>query len=449
MNRLVVTALGAFAMLGCVASSPPRTAGVRRYMSLSETYSAAPSHPAPFATAFIFLPGATTRQAVRFQNVNGMAIYQGDIMLGPTHLVSAWYALPRFAYNPNIKGAVATNSPSHLWPGAVIPYEIDASVTPQNRELVLWAVAHVSAESVVTVRPRTPVDADYVVFTQTGDVHGGCASYVGKKGGTQEVWVGGCTVRGSVVHELGHAAGFRHEQSRSDRDNYVTINWQAISPGNEEQFEIVKDAVDIGGYDYGSIMHYSRRAFSKNGDDTIIVKDPNASIGNREGLSISDKAALAQLYAGSGPPTVGLPKVAPPKVAPPGTTPVVGFGGSYTSNRGNVSCSDLNTVVTCSFSGGSMTCVSQGSQLSCSWLGGGQGLAVFAQQANGDLRGSYGDLVSNNSRGAWDLVRTGGGAAAPPPGIPGFPGFPGLPPLPVLPPGFPTFPFPAALPLGR
>ena len=51
-------------------------------------------------------------------------------------------------------------------------------------------------------------------------------------------------------------------------------------------------------YDYDSVMHYSRRAFSKDRRslDTIVPKDPNARIGQRDGLSKVDVQQLKSLY---------------------------------------------------------------------------------------------------------------------------------------------------------
>ena len=55
---------------------------------------------------------------------------------------------------------------------------------------------------------------------------------LGMIGGRQIVSIGrGCEYKGIVQHEILHALGRVHEQSRPDRDNYVIINRNNIQPG--------------------------------------------------------------------------------------------------------------------------------------------------------------------------------------------------------------------------
>ena len=42
-----------------------------------------------------------------------------------------------------------------------------------------------------------------------------------------------CMVSGIIQHELTHVLGFYHEQSRPDRDTYVSIQWSNIQPGTD------------------------------------------------------------------------------------------------------------------------------------------------------------------------------------------------------------------------
>ncbi|MFO0759223.1 MAG: M12 family metallopeptidase [Byssovorax sp.] len=305
---------------GCGSSPAPRSAAFNGRPPPPETYRAPASAPGSQASSFIFLPGAARARQVNYQVHGGMAVYQGDIMLGPAQLVPIIYARPRAEADG--RSYAAASSKANRWPNGEMPYEIDATVTPQKRAMIDWAVSHIGSQSVLKPRPRTPADGDYLVFTEAAGQYG-CSSYVGRVGGPQLVRVGGCGVAGSVVHEICHAAGLYHEQSRTDRDNYVTIQWSEISPGEEAQFTIDGDTMDIGAYDYGSIMHYSRAAFSRSGNDTIVPKDPRVTIGQREGLSVNDKAALAQLYTGVGPgPSLGAPPGMPSTISLPGMPPI-------------------------------------------------------------------------------------------------------------------------------
>ncbi|MFM7090551.1 MAG: M12 family metallopeptidase, partial [Bacteroidota bacterium] len=166
------------------------------------------------------------------------------------------------------------------------------------------AIAHINASTNICLVQRT-TQADYLVFQ---DSENSCWSYVGKIGGAQAINVHSACGFGAAVHEICHAAGMWHEQSRNDRDTYVTINTANIQSGYGSNFDKYGSwGTEAGAYDYGSIMHYGAYAFSSNGLPTISVKSPPAAagtaIGQRGGLSGGDVAALNTIY-----PTVACDK---------------------------------------------------------------------------------------------------------------------------------------------
>lgn len=184
----------------------------------------------------------------------------------------------------------------HKWENGVVPYTFPAAVNSTQRAQVraamdLWQ----SAAPGVTFVPRDD-HADYIEIIP--DV--GNWSYVGRIGGKQQLGLYNWGYKFVIAHELAHALGFLHEQSRKDRDQYVKVKLANVLPGFEHNFDIIPSAKATGPYDFCSVMHYGRNFFSKNGKPTITARagytQYNACMGNQISFTQRDIDGMNALY---------------------------------------------------------------------------------------------------------------------------------------------------------
>jgi len=204
----------------------------------------------------------------------------------------------------------------YRWPSgegvkAVIPYDM-SKVSWSDKSKVRNAVNKFNNEmsGCIKIRERTSRDENYVDIDRNPG--NGCRSNVGRISWMKSQHLNlapGCYTDGTIIHEFIHALGFHHEQTRRDRDQYVTVDEQGIRRklGDrfyEANYGIKKDSLRYGvPYDGKSLMHYSAQDLG-NGRKSMTSRMPDIStneLGSHGGwMSNYDKLKLRKMYGCTG-----------------------------------------------------------------------------------------------------------------------------------------------------
>jgi hypothetical protein len=236
---------------------------------------------------------------IRYEVVDGKALFEGDILLEGSRGGNGPHAE---SFTLGERSAVL----GRLWPNGIIPVRFDPSIDDAMKQTIAAAMVDWMTKTGLTLFVDTASSAkDYVLF-QAGT--GGCNSGFGYYPGVNIVNLSvGCNRLDTAVHEIGHRIGLYHEHTRPDRDQYLRVVDANIS-GHQDQFtpRAWGDGAMPTAFDFDSVMLYNSfttdTSFAKDTSKPVMTKLDGTSTWvsqDGSGLSAGDVAGVAALYGAS------------------------------------------------------------------------------------------------------------------------------------------------------
>jgi len=187
------------------------------------------------------------------------------------------------------------------WPNGEIPYSFESNFNSNDLRdrLMMQAIERAmndwSQAANIKFINVTGKEGNYIYRIYKGEHTESTVGYVENPSLT----LNSTSIR-SITHELGHCLGLLHEHQRSDRDKYITINWENIQPVAYNQYYCMKNSLydeKMFAYDYRSIMHYSQYTGNVDwGKQTYSIIDKSFNEKWPSYLSEIDKEKVAWIY---------------------------------------------------------------------------------------------------------------------------------------------------------
>ena len=234
---------------------------------------------------------------------NGTYYYADDMILSEQQF-NYLKMLSNSATTAKARSTIAQDF-AKTWPNGVVYYEEPPAVMAV---MVHRAMDTLSSKTGIEFVLRND-QTEYLQFRESVEN----SSPVGfRPGSVNTIKLNNHDIIGTVMHEIMHSLGVKHEHTRPDRNLYVIVDTALVADDKVHNFNIDFEFSGHGPFDFGSVMLYRSTDFAKNVNNPPLRKLDGSTFGRqRDSLSNGDINGLLALYKPVTPEGVYqiLPKV--------------------------------------------------------------------------------------------------------------------------------------------